>query len=100
MTRNEQLASSLRALADAIEHLPAHLEPYVDCKCHGIQSLDSLRAVAALMDKPRASQSMGSSCWIYGEFALHVNVTAFYRPGLLGEVVQTGKTDLSLLEVA
>lgn len=98
---NTQLANDLRALADRVEQLPESLRLDVALKAYNVMSLDELRAMAALMKTPTPKDS-GGIHWLNGVFADRVEVTAFFRAGLLGatkNVLVEDEADLSLLEV-
>lgn len=104
MTNNE-LAAGLRALADKVERMPERLRLDVALKAYNVESLPELQAMAALMETPMPKNS-GGCHWLNGLFSPGIEVTAFYRAGLLGPkqskreiVVVSEETDLSLLEV-
>lgn len=69
----------------------------------GHYNIQNLRAIRKLCKEMKADKSRGNH-WVSGKFSPKIEVTAFYRAGLLGKtqkkktvIVEHEQTDLSVL---
>lgn len=120
--KRAEIIDDLRRLADALEAMQCELTEVdadgeyfrldtreslcalsIDLNFHSVHNIQNLRAIRKLCKEMKADKSRGNH-WISGKFSPKIEVTAFYRAGLLGKtqkkktvIVEHEQTDLSVL---
>lgn len=82
------LVASIRELADRIERseIPGETRASLSISFYGVHEIETLKAIVATWDEGYTADKSRGTHWLDGSVGDHIKTTAFYKPGLLGNV--------------